>query len=146
MIKLIIFDLDGVLVDARELHYEALNMALSSIDDKYIISRDEHLSTFDGISTKKKLTMLTKLKGLPKDSHDLVWRLKQDKTLEVIDRFDLDIMIKNILKKLKSDGYYIACATNSIRETAKLQLIRKGFFEHIDFLYSNQDVINPKPN
>ena len=32
MIKLIIFDLDGVLVDARELHYTALNKALESID------------------------------------------------------------------------------------------------------------------
>ena len=146
MIKLVIFDLDGVLVDARELHYEALNLALSSVDKKYVISRDEHLSTFDGTSTKKKLNMLTELKGLPKDSHDLVWRLKQDKTLEIIDRFDVDSRIKGILKKLKFDGYHIACATNSIRETAKLQLIRKGFFEHIDFLYSNQDVNNTKPN
>ena len=146
MIKLVIFDLDGVLVDARELHYEALNLALSSVDEKYIISRDEHLSTFDGTSTKKKLNMLTELKGLPKDSHDLVWRLKQDKTLEIIDKFDIDSRIKGILKKLKSDGYHVACATNSIRETAKLQLIRKGFFEHIDFLYSNQDVNNTKPN
>ena len=146
MIKLVIFDLDGVLVDARELHYEALNLALSSVDEKYIISRDEHLSTFDGTSTKKKLNMLTELKGLPKDSHNLVWRLKQDKTLEIIDKFDIDSRIKGILKKLKSDGYHVACATNSIRETAKLQLIRKGFFEHIDFLYSNQDVNNTKPN
>ncbi len=146
MIKLVIFDLDGVLVDARELHYEALNLALSSIDKKYIIGRDEHLSTFDGTSTKKKLEMLTELKGLPEDSHDLVWRLKQDKTLDIIDRFDVDSRIKGILKKLKSDGYHIACATNSIRQTAKLQLIRKGFFEHIDFLYSNQDVNNTKPN
>ena len=146
MIKLIIFDLDGVLVDARELHYEALNLALSSIDKKYVISRDEHLSTFDGTSTKKKLTMLSELKGLPKESHDLVWRLKQNKTIEIIDRFGVDSRIKDILRKLKSDGYHIACATNSIRETAKLQLIRKGFFEHIDFLYSNQDVNNTKPN
>ena len=146
MIKLVLFDLDGVLVDARELHYEALNLALSSVDEKYVISRDEHLSTFDGTSTKKKLNMLTELKGLPKDSHDLVWRLKQDKTLEIIDRFDVDSRIKDILKKLKSDGYHLACATNSIRQTAKLQLIRKGFFEHIDFLYSNQDVNNVKPN
>ena len=104
MIKLVIFDLDGVLVDARELHYEALNLALSSVDEKYVISRDEHLSTFDGTSTKKKLNMLTELKGLPKDSHDLVWRLKQDKTLEIIDKFDIDSRIKVILKKLKSDA------------------------------------------
>jgi len=57
MIKLIIFDLDGVLVDARELHYEALNKALLSIDKKYVIDRDEHLSTYDGLTTTKKLRL-----------------------------------------------------------------------------------------
>ena len=62
MIKLVVFDLDGVLVDARELHYEALNEALADVDEKYIIGREEHLSTFDGLSTTKKLQMLTKMK------------------------------------------------------------------------------------
>ena len=146
MIKLIIFDLDGVLVDARELHYEALNKSLESIDKKYIISRAEHLSTYDGLSTTKKLNMLSKNKNLPVEQHNEVWRLKQQMTLNIIDGFSVDGRIQSILRSLKSDGYQIACATNSIRETAKLQLIRKGFFEYIDFMYSNQDVKNPKPN
>ena len=146
MIKLVIFDLDGVLVDARELHYNALNKALGSIDEKYIIQRDEHLSTYDGLSTTKKLGMLSKNKGLPTELHDSVWKLKQQTTIKIIDGFSVDERIQSILRSLKSKGYKIACATNSIRETAKLQLIRKGFFEYIDFMYSNQDVKNPKPN
>ena len=146
MIKLIIFDLDGVLVDARELHYNALNRALKSIDEKYAIERAEHLSTYDGLSTTKKLNMLSKNKNLPKDLHDKVWQLKQQMTLKIIDGFSVDDRIRGILRSLKSEGYIISCATNSIRETAKLQLIRKGFFEYIDFMYSNQDVTNPKPN
>ncbi len=40
-IKLLIFDLDGVLIDAKEIHYEALNLALASIDEKYVITRHE---------------------------------------------------------------------------------------------------------
>ena len=146
MIKLIIFDLDGVLVDARELHYNALNKALESIDKKFIIPRDEHLSTYDGLSTTKKLNLLSENKKLPRELHDSVWRLKQEKTRQIIDGFTIDNRIQSILRSLKSEGYMIACATNSIRETAKLQLIRKGFFEYIDFMYSNQDVTNPKPN
>ena len=78
MVKLIIFDLDGVLVDARELHYEALNQALSSVDDKYFISRQEHLSTFDGLSTSKKLDILQDKKGLKEHHKDIIWKLKQD--------------------------------------------------------------------
>ena len=146
MIKLIIFDLDGVLVDARELHYNALNKALEAIDKKYVIYREEHLSTYDGLSTTKKLNLLTKKKRLPKELHDSVWKLKQEMTCQIIDGFRIDSRIQSILRSLKSEGYVIACATNSIRETAKLQLIRKGFFEYIDFMYSNQDVKNPKPN
>ena len=146
MIKLIIFDLDGVLVDARELHYEALNKALGSIDEKYIIQKDEHLSTYDGTSTKKKLSMLTENKGLPENLHEKVWELKQKMTLDIIDGFTRDGRIQDLLKSLKEEGYHLACATNSIRETAKLQLIRKGFFEYIDFMYSNQDVNKTKPN
>ena len=146
MIKLVVFDLDGVLVDARELHYEALNEALAVIDTKYVVQRAEHLSTYDGLSTTKKLHMLTESKGLPEDLHNAVWKLKQSKTIEIIDAFAPDQRMIGILRRLKKEGYTVACATNSIRETAKLQLIRRGFFEHIDFLYSNQDVRKPKPS
>ena len=82
-IKLIIFDLDGVLVDARELHYEALNRALCSVDEKYKIQRDEHLSTYDGLTTTKKLKMLSENKGLSEDLHDKIHEMKQDMTLKV---------------------------------------------------------------
>ena len=47
--KLIIFDLDGVLVNTKILHYECLNKALELIDPKYIISYNEHLRLYDGL-------------------------------------------------------------------------------------------------
>ena len=146
MIKLIIFDLDGVLVDSRELHYIALNKALSEIGDQYTISKEEHLCKYDALTTTQKLNKLTKEKKLPKEYHNKIWQLKQQKTLQEIDGYQRDHRIIDILKKLKSQNYKIACATNSIRETSKLMLIRKGFFDYIDFLYSNEDVNNPKPN
>ena len=146
MIKLIIFDLDGVLVDSRELHYIALNKALSEIGDQYAISKEEHLCKYDALTTTQKLNRLTKEKKLPKEYHNKIWQLKQQKTLQEIDGYQRDHRIIDILKKIKSQNYKIACATNSIRETSKLMLIRKGFFDYIDFLYSNEDVNNPKPN
>ena len=146
MIKLIIFDLDGVLVESRELHFIALNRALSDIGEQYVISKEEHLCKYDALTTTQKLAKLSREKGLPESSHNQVWKLKQQKTLEEINSFTIDKRIQNILETLKKENYTIACATNSIRSTAKLQLIRKGFFEHIDFLYSNEDVQNPKPN
>lgn len=146
MIKLIIFDLDGVLVESRDLHYIALNKALAEIGEQYVISKEEHLCKYDALTTTQKLKKLTEEKNLPKEYHNKIWQLKQQKTLEVIDAYKIDNRIRDIIKKLKNQGYTIACATNSIRETSKLMLIRKGFFEYIDFLYSNEDVILPKPN
>ena len=145
MIKLIIFDLDGVLVDAKEIHYEALNKALAIIDEKYVINREEHLSTYDGNTSVEKLKLLTKNKGLPYKLHKEIWETKQEFSSSMIDELERDERLVEVLKRLRSEGYILACATNSIRYSAKLQLIRRGFLKHIDILYTNQDVINPKP-
>ena len=50
MIKLIIFDLDGVLYDSKKFHFDALNKALERIDKKYVITYKDHIATFDGLN------------------------------------------------------------------------------------------------
>tara|TARA_R100000808_G_scaffold5713_1_gene17232 strand:+ start:60178 stop:61557 length:1380 start_codon:yes stop_codon:yes gene_type:complete len=149
MIKLVIFDLDGVLVEARDIHYHALNRALASIDEQYIVQREEHLSTYDGLPTQKKLEILTKEKGLPEQAHKEVWSRKQECTADVIkdtvkpeDHSD----ISNTLSYLKDRGLKVYCASNSIRSSVKLMLFHAGYIEYIDEYFSNEDVDNPKPH
>lgn len=145
--KLIIFDLDGVLVDTKELHYSSLNKALSDVSDKYIISIDEHYKKYDGLPTKRKLDMLSKDKGLPKELHDEINNNKQILTFDLIrSNIKYDDRLVNILKKLKEEKYLIYCASNSIRETVKLLLYKTGLIEYIDYYLSNDDVKNSKPN
>lgn len=143
--KLVIFDLDGVLIDSRELHFHSLNDALKGIDVKYVIERDEHLSIYDGLNTTRKLKLLSELKGLPLEYHDMIWQRKQLATLELIKKFPVDDKLIDIFSKIKSAGYMIAVASNSIRETVKLSLLRIGVMEYVDYYISNQDVFNPKP-
>jgi len=145
MNKLIIFDLDGVLIDSRELHYFSLNEALHSIDPKYVIGRDEHLSTYDGLNTTRKLKLLSETKSLPIECHDMVWQRKQLATFDLIKKFDIDYKLVDIFSKLKASGYMIAVASNSIRETVKLSLLRIGVMEYVDYYISNQDVVHAKP-
>jgi beta-phosphoglucomutase len=119
--------------------------ALAEVDPKYIVQREEHLAKYDGRPTTAKLNMLTEEKGLPRSFHNQIWRLKQEKTYEVInDSYKYDDRLRLILSSLKKKGYMIYCASNSIYRTLQLMLIRKGVLEYFDFILSCQDVLHPK--
>ena len=142
MIKLIIFDLDGVLVEAKNIHYEALNKALG----KYAISWNEHLSTYDGLKTSQKLDMLTKEKGLPVEEHQRIWELKQYFTLQMLKELKPNRSLIKLIQSLSSDGYKLAVCSNSIRKTVVTVLAKLGIIEYFDLLISNEDVTNSKPH
>ena len=147
MVKLIIFDLDGVLVDAKEIHYESLNKALRQIDEKFVITREEHLTKYDGLTTKTKLNLLSIDKRLPTSSHGKIWELKQLLTSGVIkEQLTEDTRLKDVLKKFKEDGYTVYVASNSIRETIKLMLYKTGLIEYVDYYLGNEDVSKTKPH
>jgi beta-phosphoglucomutase-like phosphatase (HAD superfamily)/dTDP-glucose pyrophosphorylase len=145
MNKLVIFDLDGVLVDSREQHYEALNRALENVSTDYVISREEHLSVYDGLPTSRKLTMLTEKKGLPADKHQQIWEDKQKETLKIFSDLEHDFELMYYFRQLKERDYQIAVASNSIRNTVKLVLLKLGVLEFIDYYVSNEDVVRNKP-
>jgi HAD superfamily hydrolase (TIGR01509 family) len=146
MIKLIIFDLDGVLVDAKKIHYDTLNTALYQIGKQYIISESEHLSTYDGLKTFEKLNILSARKGLPVESHNAVWKEKQRLTIEAISQLQHDAKLIAMCQQLRNDGYKLACCSNSIRRSVLVMLSRLGIAEHMDLIYSNEDVRHGKPH
>lgn len=146
MIKLIIFDLDGVLVEAKKIHYETLNEALSSINTKYVIEWNEHLSKYDGLKTNQKLDILTKEKGLLVKFHETIWSEKQRLTLIALSSLAKNTELINTLNSLVNDGYKIACCSNSIRKTVLTVLSKLGIIEFFDLIISNEDVKNSKPH
>lgn len=145
MNKLIIFDLDGVLVDSRDLHYFALNDALKLISDKFIITRDEHSNRYDGLNTYRKLEMLTQDRGLDPKFYSEIWNNKQAATLKLIKELIPATNLQSLLHEIKNKGFKIAVASNSIRDTVKFALMRLGILEYIDYYVSNEDVRYPKP-
>jgi HAD superfamily hydrolase (TIGR01509 family) len=146
MTKLIIFDLDGVLVEAKQIHYDTLNEALKEIDEKYVITEAEHLSIYDGLKTTQKLELLTKNKGLHPEFYDDIWYRKQHLTIEAISELQPDLEKIELFKELRNMGYKLACASNSIRRSVLVMLAKIGIIEYMDLIISNEDVKNSKPH
>jgi len=145
MIKAIIFDMDGVLIDAKEWHYEALNRALALFGFK--ISRYAHLTTYDGLPTKKKLEMLSVEQCLPDALFDFINDMKQQYTLELVStqcrpRFIHEYAISS----LKARGYKLAVCSNSIRQSVDIMLSRANLLSQFDLTLSSEDVTCPKPD
>lgn len=146
MIKLIAFDLDGVLIDAKHIHYETLNSAISQISgSEYIISNIEHLTTYDGLKTFDKLNLLSQNKNLPTKHHNDIWNLKQDLTNIEIQKLEANDTLIEVFKYLKESGYKIACCSNSIRSTVMSILSKLELLQFLNTIISNQDVTKCKP-
>jgi beta-phosphoglucomutase len=144
-IKAIIFDMDGVLIDAKEWHYESLNKSLMLFG--LSISRYDHLVTYDGLPTKKKLEILTEERGFPEKLHNFVNIMKQIYTMELVHtKCKPCFHHEYALSKLKCDGYRLAVASNSIKETVRAMLEKAELIKYLDFFFSNEDVKMAKPD
>lgn len=145
MIKAVIFDMDGVLIDAREWHFDALNQALALFG--YTIPLHEHLTTFDGLPTRRKLEILSSTRNLPVSLHSFINEMKQVYTIEMIHTKCKPLFKQEYaLARLKNEGYKLAVASNSIRATVALMMQRAALDGYLEFQLSNEDVSHGKPN
>jgi beta-phosphoglucomutase len=144
-IKAIFFDMDGVLIDARDLHYEALNAALAPFGMP--IGRDAHLTTYDGLSTRQKLGMLSETLGLPVRLHGLINNLKQKHTQAKINAHCRPVFRhRYMLSRLRQEGYRLALCSNSVRKSVEEMTLSANIAEFFEFMLSNEDIEKPKPS
>ncbi len=145
MNKLIIFDLDGVLLDSRSIHYDSLNAALAWFNKDWCISWEEHLAKYDGLSTTKKLELLEREKGVPKSHHQKIWEMKQLHTVDKYVAIRENPKITQFMRDIRAKGIKIAVASNSIRGTLIEALVSLNIMNKVDYVASNEDVKYPKP-
>lgn len=145
MIKAILFDMDGVLIEAKDWHYEALNKALHHFG--HHISRESHLTTFDGLPTKMKLKMLHDSRGLPIGLQPLIFQLKQKYTQQISSQECRPTFNHQYaLSKLKAEGYSMAVCSNSITQTIDAMLTASQLENYFSHKISNEDVSQAKPD
>ncbi len=144
MVKAIIFDLDGVLVDATDWHYEALNDALKLFG--YELGLEEHLTTYNGLPTIEKLRLMSERKGLPSGLHEIIRTMKRKFTDEKVRQLCVPSHEKEImLTNLKKKGYKLACASNA-QKYSVMHMLRSAGIEHFfDLNIGNDEGLKPKP-
>lgn len=143
--KAILFDLDGVLVDMPDAHYEALNRALGLFGAK--IEEEEHHTVFNGLPSRKKLETLEEQGRLPSGLVEFINEIKQNHTKQLIPKYCRPDHSKLILMRhLKDNGYIIGCCSNSIKETLHLMLKCAGLFDSFDIIIGNDEVSKAKPD
>lgn len=144
-IDAVVFDMDGVLIDAKDWHFKALNDALKIFGVE--IGREEHLAEFDGLPTYIKLQKLEEQGRLPRHVHKIVAAIKQERTLRTAAELCFPRVEHLLLISwLKRHGIKVGVATNSIRFTSVAMLGYAGIFDLVDVLVTNEDVVKPKPD
>ena len=142
----VLFDLDGVLIDACEWHYQALNKALFEICNVQI-SENEHLSTFNGLPTKTKLEILEQQNRISTKQKAQIWEKKQEYTIDAIKNNSIvDNSKLELINALKAHGIKVGCVTNSISKTAILMLETINLLDKLNVIITNEDVQNSKPS
>lgn len=141
MPKLVVFDLDGVLIDSCDMHFNCFNQALHEATGRSL-SKEEHYTSFNGLSTRMKLSKL----GLDDNTANAVYLRKQALTEQFFEKIVPSERLRNTLIGLRKTGTKVMCASNCIRKTVVTVLKNLGIFEHMDAIFSNEDVTSPKPS
>ncbi len=145
MIKNIIFDLDGVLVDTRDIHFYALNKSIKKAGLN-AINFKEHVKKFDGLPTKEKLKILNETNQIPLKKNKIITKYKKIYTDQILKKkIKYNKKIYNLFLNLNKN-YNIGIATNAIKSTLNVCISNLKIKKFIKFSISNEEVKNPKPH
>lgn len=143
--KAVLFDLDGVLVDACDWHFKAFNIALEDITGVRISRKEEH--KFNALPSISKLEILSKQGRIRQSDFKEFLKLKQKYTKIMIEEHCFRDKTKiNMCETLKFKNLKLGCGTNCSRETAILMLEKTGVINFLDSIITNKDIGFPKPN
>jgi len=137
----VLFDLDGTLVDTKDLIYASFRHTFQKYLPDHKLSEEE-LSSFLGPTLKESFARYFKEEQI--DEIIACYRAYNHKHHdEYVKGFD---GAKETLQYLKENGYSVAVVSNKVEDTVKMGLRRFHLEEYVDVIVGAEDLEHPKPN
>lgn len=142
-----IFDLDGTIVNTKEIHQQAFNNSLRDFGCEMICEEDLHL--YEAMPSYDKIHKYNSLNLKKIEDPKQFLARKNEWSLELIDRSEdlFSIDIYDIFRKLDACGNRISICSNCTLDSIIRILIKAQIYRFIDddHIFHNQSC-QPKPN
>ena len=146
MMKGMIFDLDGVIVDTAKYHYLAWKKIADELDLKFDIHDNELLK---GVSRRRSFEIILELNGMQMNEEKIeeYCRIKNGYYLDYIDQLKAEEILpgaKEFLVEARKEGFRIALGSAS--KNSRKILEKLGITDLFDAIIDGTKVSNAKPD
>jgi HAD superfamily hydrolase (TIGR01509 family) len=143
MIKAVIFDMDGLMIDSEPIHYQAYSRVLHDLGKKYPLEDNNRL--YIGLSDSEQAKDMVVRYALPLSPEELVEK-KQKEFKQIIQTAIIPKPgLMQLLEDLKSNQYKMAIASSSRKDVIELVIKSLKISHFISAYCSAEDVQNAKP-
>ena len=145
MLKAILFDLDGTLIDSEHFYFECWNEILAEVGAQ--LTFDDWLNNYAGFPMPTNARKLIDKYHINETLDNLVKR-RENLTIERFKTTDVQLMpyVLEILDFFKAKGLIMAIVTSSVRQDVETIFERNGLGHFFKLIITRTEVTNSKPH